>query len=502
MKWIILALLLIQCHDPMISGQVISSQHVKNTQPAVPIPPTTSASALSFSSTTTGTVTFNWTNGNGASRIVVMRSLSPVNTDPVNGTTYSASTVYGSGSQIGAGNYVVKIGGSGPITVTGLAADTPYYVAVYECNSTQYRTIAPATGNGTTLQNHVSYGASTGVNALGDSYTVGIAASAPVNYYINKVGVYLGGATITNLAQSGTGVNTSEKKANNETTVPNSSTKLMTVLVGFNDQARAGAPGQTINKLVQGYRTIAINQFRKSSTAGGAAGVTRTGSWAGYVATSASGKYGSGAGGAVSTNTNGATASYTFTDTNVWVSFIGTDGVNANYGTVDITLDGVLQSTLNLNQGANGSAWTDGYADPNWGNQLNPVVVGFTGLTNASHTILITTKNTLTVPLDYFLIMNDPSLCAPLVASLIPYMTTAGYAGYPGNLGSPANTDICNAAIAAELDYFIRLLYPCVYFDMNGFTNITTDMDADGIHRNNAGHGHMDTAFHSLLNYP
>ncbi len=113
-------------------------------------PPTIQASDIVITDITSTTLTFNYTNGNGSSRIVLMKSVSAVNSDPVDGVEYTANSIFGSGSQIGTGNYVVKLG-SGPVTVTGLSADTVYHIAIYEFNgnggSTNYLQTSPAVSN-------------------------------------------------------------------------------------------------------------------------------------------------------------------------------------------------------------------------------------------------------------------------------------------------------------------------------------------------------------------
>lgn len=117
--------------------------------------PTTSATLVTFSNTTSIGTNISWTNGNGTNRLVVVRAGSAVNSTPVDGTTYTASTAFGSGSEIGTGNYVVYSGTSNTVTVTGLLPATTYHVAVYEFNGTagtqNYKITTPATGNRTTL---------------------------------------------------------------------------------------------------------------------------------------------------------------------------------------------------------------------------------------------------------------------------------------------------------------------------------------------------------------
>ncbi len=115
--------------------------------------PTVQASNVNFTSIGSTTITVNWTAGNGASRIVLARSGSAVNSDPVDGTTYTANAAFLSGTQIGTGNYVVYSGSGTSVTVTGLTASTPYHFAVYEFNGsagTQNYLMTPARNNQST----------------------------------------------------------------------------------------------------------------------------------------------------------------------------------------------------------------------------------------------------------------------------------------------------------------------------------------------------------------
>jgi hypothetical protein len=52
--------------------------------------------------------------------------------NPVDGTSYTAGNIFGSGSEIGTGNFVVYNGSDNSVTVTSLEACTTYHVAVYE----------------------------------------------------------------------------------------------------------------------------------------------------------------------------------------------------------------------------------------------------------------------------------------------------------------------------------------------------------------------------------
>jgi hypothetical protein len=95
--------------------------------------PTVQASNVKVISANTTSVSLRWTNGNGQRRLVTMR-LTNSAAAPTDGTTYTASTTFGSGSQIGTGTFVVYNGTDTTVTVTGLTANSAYTVGVWEYN--------------------------------------------------------------------------------------------------------------------------------------------------------------------------------------------------------------------------------------------------------------------------------------------------------------------------------------------------------------------------------
>ncbi|MGD9781598.1 MAG: autotransporter-associated beta strand repeat-containing protein [Kiritimatiellia bacterium] len=97
--------------------------------------PTTQASSITVTGINEVTLTgIDWTDGNGASRLVVVKAAGAVDSFPVDGTTYTANAAFGSGSEIGAGNFVVHAG-SGPLaTLSGLTRDVVYHIRVFEFN--------------------------------------------------------------------------------------------------------------------------------------------------------------------------------------------------------------------------------------------------------------------------------------------------------------------------------------------------------------------------------
>ncbi|MEI7979611.1 MAG: T9SS type A sorting domain-containing protein [Bacteroidota bacterium] len=96
--------------------------------------PTTAASNLTLSPITNGITTVNWTNGNGDNRIVIVRQGAPINILPEDGKSYTANAVYGSGQDLGQGNFICYIGNSNTFNLQGLDPSNLYYIGVVEYN--------------------------------------------------------------------------------------------------------------------------------------------------------------------------------------------------------------------------------------------------------------------------------------------------------------------------------------------------------------------------------
>jgi len=126
--------------------------HVITTEPTIQ-----SAITIPAPTITTFGMLVNFSGGDGAKRILVAHLGSAVNSNPVDGVTYTASTNFGSGTQIGTGNYVVYAGTGNSVTVTGLTPSTTYHFAVYDYNDVgtpgaeNYLTTSPGIANATTL---------------------------------------------------------------------------------------------------------------------------------------------------------------------------------------------------------------------------------------------------------------------------------------------------------------------------------------------------------------
>lgn len=96
--------------------------------------PTIQATNVTASSIGANSLTLNWTRGNGTECIVVVRQGAAVTATPVDGSSYPAVAVYGSGTALGVGQFAIYTGSANSITVSGLSATTNYFFSVYEYN--------------------------------------------------------------------------------------------------------------------------------------------------------------------------------------------------------------------------------------------------------------------------------------------------------------------------------------------------------------------------------
>ena len=138
--------------------------------------PTTQASGISVGTVNeTSLANVTWTDGNGAGRLVVVKAGGAVDSFPVDGANYTANATFGSGTQIGTGNYVVHAG-SGPLaSLGGLTRDVVYHFRVFEYNGTLGTTANfltdAATGNPisqtTRAENPASAAADLAISSIG-----------------------------------------------------------------------------------------------------------------------------------------------------------------------------------------------------------------------------------------------------------------------------------------------------------------------------------------------
>lgn len=98
-----------------------------------------SAPMLASSSPTSSNITqrsarLSWTNGDGLRRLIVVKEGAPVDATLMDDSNYGPNPIFGSGTQLGSGNYLVYGGNGSSTLIYGLSAETTYHYAIFEIN--------------------------------------------------------------------------------------------------------------------------------------------------------------------------------------------------------------------------------------------------------------------------------------------------------------------------------------------------------------------------------
>lgn len=102
--------------------------------PAVAPAPTSKSASLVFSGIDETVMTLSWNKGNGSNRLVIAKAVSAPDSGPKTNTVYTANATFGSGQDLGGGQYVVYNGTGNSFQVKGLAASTVYHFSIFEYN--------------------------------------------------------------------------------------------------------------------------------------------------------------------------------------------------------------------------------------------------------------------------------------------------------------------------------------------------------------------------------
>lgn len=94
------------------------------------VPPAVPPTNPDFTNVTGNSVTLSWDAGSGDA-FVVMRQTAAVASKPQFTQGYTANTAFGTGSQLGTGNYVVYSGNATTVNITGLTPVTSYDLDMY-----------------------------------------------------------------------------------------------------------------------------------------------------------------------------------------------------------------------------------------------------------------------------------------------------------------------------------------------------------------------------------
>jgi hypothetical protein len=108
--------------------------------------PTVQSVAGATTNITANSLRLNFTPGNGRARLAIARSGSPVNVTPADFTLYTYHANFGSGQDLGNGNFAVGYTTGETMGIQNLQANTTYHFAIYELNGfNQPLYLTPAT---------------------------------------------------------------------------------------------------------------------------------------------------------------------------------------------------------------------------------------------------------------------------------------------------------------------------------------------------------------------
>ncbi|MCF6366557.1 MAG: immunoglobulin domain-containing protein [Bacteroidales bacterium] len=168
--------------------------------------PSVQASGFGQSVQNLNDITVSWTRGNGDAVIVLAHEAGPVDTNPSSGNVYAANSVFGSGDEIGTGNFVVYNGTGTSVNITGLNPSTEYQLAVYEYFNTDVCYLKP----GATTIAYTCYPAAivsqpqSTETCDGNDVTFNISVTGTnVNYQWQKDGSDISGATSSSYTITG-----------------------------------------------------------------------------------------------------------------------------------------------------------------------------------------------------------------------------------------------------------------------------------------------------------
>ena len=207
--------------------------------------PTAAPTNLVFNTSACDTIGLTFNAGNGNGRIVVAKEASVVDEYPLDGTTYIADNVFGNGTDLGQGNFVVFDGTDSLVTINGLKQNTTYHVSIFEYNEdpTKFyeRELAPIDSSVTAVVATSAISGNTSVPAFSSqTYTVTNTVGSTYSWDA-------GAATIN----SGQGTNQIQ------VTLPSGIGAIDLKVLETNNR---GCEGDTILKIVD-YGLVGIEEF-------------------------------------------------------------------------------------------------------------------------------------------------------------------------------------------------------------------------------------------------
>ncbi len=304
--------------------------------------------------------------------------------------------------------------------------------------------------------------------AYGGSFTEGYNASPhTTNGYIYKLSDYFS-CPLVNRAVSGSSSSAAWLALKNDKFL--GINRQVTFMTGVNDFRATSAANfnLVIFKYIGFVKSAITLQFLKTATPATSTLVTKSSGWDSttYSGSAFFPKF-------LFSTTANSTLTYTFTDSTLVIGTFG--GTN---GAFEVAIDGIKRGRYYFTNFSDGS---------------NTQTLIYRGLTNVSHTVVVTKIGTTITEFDYFGHLKDASVCKPIVIGELPNWHPSDYTNAVGTNFFPLiNTLICQA----RSEFYG---YPVKVAPVNTYLNAITDIDTDNVHPTNAGHTQIFEAFKSVI---
>lgn len=310
-----------------------------------------------------------------------------------------------------------------------------------------------------------------GVQAFGMSITAGLSAVNPPNYWVNRVGAFLGG-TVENRAVGGTGLPDMVRQA--YTYMPyGGRTKLALADGPLNDIRQTGAATlPSIKPALDALVSTAFSGMVRSASHPSPGTIHREGIWA---------SLGSSYGGR-SLFFSGLTPMYT-SDPAAAITF--------SFGGPTVCVHGFASETgdwVNLDIEVDGVAWgqTEWSCKARPGANKQPVATVIDGLSSGSHVIKV--KPQTMGPGQYAVVdcIQTPYLpgVSPLMLGSIPNIQDWHFGN---SIGTWSDAQDGNAIIEQVAADWATRGYPVAYVDLTSFIQAGRDFVSDGVHMTDRG---------------
>lgn len=249
--------------------------------------------------------------------------------------------------------------------------------------------------------------------------------------------------------------------------------KYMQVFAGgYNLLRYAGNNDSAYKQLQDGIRSIIGTNLIDTIFYGNNARITQHGTWGTTTYNSYGGKSGAFGGLGLYSNTLNDSLKINITGDAIIVGYINQIATGGESGTFNIYVDNVLRKTINAKNAC-------GVSDGTYTNQTTPGAVLVSGLGAGMHTVRIVNTQAKYIYFDYIATTKATNKCAPVIISLIPKMTAAGYAVSPSN----ANDAIFNKGDSVIMEVVNEFSnYPATVSYPNDHFNPVTMTQGDNVH--------------------